>query len=243
MDDYPDDYVEYLSQRWDGVRILDPGEPAPGQYENGVWKGPLEWRTRRGPAIIGWRSGHPDYVWNASLTEGRRVKAAPGWLVGGWRRRADRPPLKYQWGHIDIREDDVVFTDGPNPTYVPPQGDGDEPNIAFDVANDADFVAELRDIRFAIAAWHMLYHADGWMKANSEVGGYLGRDGSAALVAGMRGLGEDAPDFKFWDVPPGEPDAETLFRRAKAHFHRLGWRLTSDGKTADDYRRERSQHP
>jgi hypothetical protein len=227
MQAYPDDYVEYVGMNWERARILDPGELPPGKAVNGVWKGLVEWRTKHGQAVVLWRGGHPAYVWNARLADERRVKADRGWLVRGWRRSADRPPLKYQWGQIDICEDEVVFTDGPNPTYVPPK-ESNKPNIGLDLANDADFVSELQDIRFAIAAWHMLYHADGWMKAkNQDSDGYLGRDGSAALIAGMRGLGEDAPDFKFWDVPPGEPDAETLFRRAEAHFHRLGWRLTT----------------
>ena len=172
--------------------------------------------------MLAWSSGWPDRAWNVRLADGRRVKAVQGWLFGKlWRRTADQPPAKYQWGKVEIGDADVVFTDVPTPQYEPPVTEG-KPNLAMDLARDAAFVSDLADVRFAIATWQILYQGDCVRLDGEENGEYLGRDGVAWLIAGLRGLGEDAPDFKFWEV--SQTEWGVFAPKIEAHLRRLGWR-------------------
>ena len=89
--------------------------------------------------------------------------------------------MKYQWGKLDIGDDDVTFADVSLPRYAPPVLEG-KANLEMDLANDAAFVGELADLKFAIAAWGALYWGD-YARLDGELNGqYIGRDGAAWLV-------------------------------------------------------------
>jgi hypothetical protein len=219
--DYPDDYVEALCERLAGDKagpLLSPNDVPEAVIQKG------QWRTRHGKAILGWSGRQAEAALNVMLPSGQRVNAARGFLKREWRRRADKPPLLYQWGTLNIGDNEIMFVDGATPAYNPPPI-GDLPDMEADLAHDEAFTNDLKDLRFAIAAWNMLNHGDGWIHADGcEGNDYLGKDGSAWLIVGLRGLGEDVCDFKFWDSPPGEL-GNVLSGRVKNHLIRLGWRL------------------
>jgi hypothetical protein len=220
--DYPDDYVEALCKRLAGDKagpLLASSEVEP---EVTIQKG--QWRTRHGKAILGWDQRHAVAALNVLLPSGHRVSAARGFLRKEWRRRSDKPPLLYQWGTLDVSDNEIRFIDGAAPTYRPSPV-GELPDMEADLAHDKSFISDLKDLGFAIAAWNMLNHGDGWIHADGREGNdYLGKDGSARLIAGLRGLGEDVCDFKFWDPPRGEL-GDILICKVLDHLNRLGWRL------------------
>lgn len=223
LPEYPDDYVEFVLSSFSDDKhdpLIMPGEPLPlGSY-----------RVRHGEGIIGYSVGSARFAWNALLPDGRRVKAMRGWARKTWRRKAEAPPLLYQWGDLEIRDDDIVFTDGPLPHYVPCHTD-DGPNMEFELARDTAFIEDLKDVRFAIAAQSIINHFDGWIRIDGQASvDFLGRDASAELIARLRGLGEDVMDFKFWDVPPGDPPADELLHKMVLHINRLGWRTRTSAE-------------
>jgi hypothetical protein len=246
---YPDNYVELLVHNPadpEYGKQLAPGETPPGGWsidgtritreEIGrlraagedkrpiIWQGQKCWKTQHGQATIAWHLESPGRAWNVLLPDGRRAKALRGWWFPVlWRRTADTLPLKYQWGKLDIREDDVTFTDVPTPSYEPPVFE-DKPNLEMDLAKDSAFVAELADVKFALAVWSLLYPNCRVRLDGEENGEYLGRDRAAWLVAGLRGLGEDTSDFKFWDATVPNVELYALRDKVSAHLLRLGWR-------------------
>jgi hypothetical protein len=189
-----------------------------------VWRGPHWWRTQHGQALVAWHLGYPARAWNVRLSDGHRVRALKGWTFPTlWRRTVDAPPIKYQWGKLEIGDDDVTFKDVPTPRYEPPVLEG-KPNLEMDLANDAAFVGELADIKFALAAWASLYW-DNYVRVGGEENGrYIGRDAAAELVAGLRGLGEDGSDFKNWYETMPRVELDALLARVREDLLRLGWR-------------------
>ena len=96
-----------------------------------------------------------------------------------WRRTADGPPKKYQWGKLEITADNVVFHDLDAPRSEPPAFD-DKPNLERDLATDPAFVSALADADFALAFVAEMNQID-YVRLDSGFGGnrYMGRDGAA----------------------------------------------------------------
>jgi hypothetical protein len=250
--EYPENFVEHLVRDSNDTKygqLLAPGERSPGGSTiDGVrippdellartlamartkmqrpitWQGPINWRTQHGHATLAWHCGNPNRAWNALLADGRRVKAAK--LLHGplWRRTADGPPKKYQWGELKITDGDVVFTDVGNSSYEPPVFEG-KPNLESDLAANAAFVGELADIPFALAAVAEFNQGD-YVRIDGEQNAdqYFRRDEAAYMVAGLRGVGEELSDFDHWDVIVPQAEMTALRAKVRAHLRRMGWR-------------------
>jgi hypothetical protein len=175
--------------------LLEAGAEPPGRWitnERGkTWKGKLHWRTRNGQAVVMWSLGEPSSIEAARYPDGTRGEARRV-LDFGWRRRAigDR---RWIYGSIEIRPDDAIFTDGPQPTYVPPPRGG-EPNLEADLAADAQFLAALRDDRFADVVYKVFRNRT-FVRVNNGGTFSLGDREAARLVRDLRGMGESYQDW------------------------------------------------
>lgn len=137
--------------RYDSLPYLAPGAEPPGGWVEGRWKGEVSWRTHHGQAVIRWPLGRPQAVWDVRLPDESRGDVI-NMLDRGW-RRPSTGPRRWVQGSVDIRPDDVVFTDSEQTSLpLPSLPPGAEPDIEPELAHDAAFVADLRDLRFAMVA-------------------------------------------------------------------------------------------
>ena len=213
--------------------FIDEGDPAPGCWgPDKIWKGKPAWRTRHGEAVVSWLLGKPYEAWNVRLADGSRsdVKFALGYQT---HRRPVGDSKRWIHGRLEISLNEVLFIDGPQPTYAPPGSMG-VPNLEAELAADQQFCTELEDDRFAVAAY--------WALSNSRFSkGYdphvseFDDEGAAWVAANLRGLGEVFSDFTLspWadeQLAQVKSDVTIVAARVEAHFVRLGWRrLPSKG--------------
>jgi hypothetical protein len=192
----------------------------PGDDPDHAW----EWRSKHGPASVLYFRKLPRLVLNARIEDGSRARIGRADGAPGWRRVA-APPLRYQWGTVEIREDDVLFFAGSIHRYEPPPliDENGMPSLEGHLGRDQAFIDDLRDRRLAHVAWQILAHAD-LVRWDAREFGFFGGDAAAAMIAGLRALGEDGSDFNLYDAPPGEPDERELGQRVFTHLGRLGWR-------------------
>lgn len=186
-------YLQHLDEH---SPFAEPGAPLPGRaiaQPNGLtqWEGKLGWRTRQGPAVVVWSTGQALDIFNALYPDGSRGGAAY-MLDRGWRRlSSDR--TRWIYGTIDIRADDVVFTDGEQPRYDPPPL-GVVPNLEAELARDAAFLADLRDKRFARGVYSTFMNGR-FRKAGSTRVWSCGDRQAAYIVAYLRDRGESYHDY------------------------------------------------
>ncbi len=162
-------------------------------------------RSHHGPATVIHDWDMPQYVVNALYPDGTR---GPAMLTRehGWRRKSSGP-RRWIYGRKETDESDVRFIDGDQPVYQPPKP-SDQPNLEADLANDPEFIAALRDDRFAMAvckafdggffgtllptglkrSWYQRSsRADQWrMVKVSDL---------KSIIAGLRDLGESREDY------------------------------------------------
>jgi len=203
--------------RW----VPDLLSPSSGAQE---WCSQKHWSTRHGDAVVRWGLGRPvriDFALYPDRTRG--VVLENGY--GRWRRLAVNG-RNWVHGTIEIKADDVTFSDGEQPIYTPPQKTA-IPNLEADVAHDEEFLEALQDDDFANAVYEVLktqcfYKGElrGWNAGNAV---------AALLVANLRGLGES---FSDWDPWGGSRD-EFYLRSVHEHLARIGWRI----ETSEDQQR------
>jgi len=178
--------------------FVEAGAPPPGRYipdSRGpgfsTWSGPSGWRTRHGVAAVWWSYGRSFKVEWARYPDGTRG-IAQHVLDYGWRRRAG-DGRRWVHGTIEIGSDDVVFADGQQPVYGPPQATG-LPNLEADLAHDAEFLNALQDDRFANAVY-MVFRNRTFYKGTDERSWSCGDREAARLIRDLRGLGESYQDW------------------------------------------------
>jgi hypothetical protein len=253
VSEYPENFIEHLIRDPNDPKygeLLAPREPLPGGSTiNGVrippdevlaralamaqakikkqpitWQGPSRWRTQHGQAMVAWHFGEPNGAWNTLLADGRRMKAAKLHYGPLWRRTANSPPKKYQWGELEITDSDVVFADVDTPRYEPPLFEG-KPSLERDLATSPAFVSELVHVNFALAFVAEMNQQD-YIRLDGEKNGdrHFGRDEAALLVANLRGVGEELSDFAYWDAIVPQAELTALRAKVRAHLRRMGWR-------------------
>jgi hypothetical protein len=137
---------------------------------------------------MGWLLGKPSFVIAARLADGSRADVS-NTLDHGF-RRSSAAGRRWSYGRIDIRSDDVLFIDGEQPVYTPPQTE--VPNLEAELAHDAPFLAAIKDDLFADAVYAVLANRV-FMKG--LVRWECGDRQAAHLVADLRGLGESYQDY------------------------------------------------
>jgi hypothetical protein len=180
------------------------------------WDGQSHWSTRHGDAVVRWSLGEPfriDFALYPDRTRGVVQKNG----YGRWRRLAMNA-RNWIHGTIQIKADDVTFSDGEQPIYKPPQRTS-VPILEADLADDAKFLEALQDDGFADATYELLKQHQLY---KGELRGWKAGSGRAAeLVANLRGLGESFDDWKPYG---GSRDAACL-HSVHEHLARIGWRV------------------
>jgi hypothetical protein len=180
------------------------------------WDGQGHWSTRHGDAVVRWSLGEPfriDFALYPDRTRGVVQKNGHG----RWRRLAMNA-RNWIHGTIQIKADDVTFSDGEQPIYKPPQRTS-VPNLEADLAHDAEFLEALQDDGFADATYEVLKQHQFY---KGELRGWKAGSGRAAeLVANLRGLGESFSDWK----PYGGGRNPSRLRSVHEHLVRIGWRV------------------
>ena len=175
------------------VPFIDEGDLAPGCWgPDKIWKGKPAWRTRHGEAVVSWLLGEPYEAWSVRLADGSRsdVKFALGYQT---HRRLVVGSKLWVHGSLEISPHDVLFVDGPQPTYAPPASMGD-PNLEAELAADQQFCTGLADDHFAVAAYWALSNSR-FAKGHYPHVSEFDDEGAAWLMANLRGLGEVYSDF------------------------------------------------
>jgi hypothetical protein len=194
-----------------------PGRYAPTPQMHGVmtWSGQSGWRTRHGPVVVWWNLGKAFKAESVHYRDGTRG-IAQHTLDYGWRRQAT-DGRRWIHGEIEIRPDDVVFTDGTQPVYTPPQAT-DGPNLEAELACDAEFLNALQGDRFANAVY-VVFRNRTFYKGVDERSWSCGDRQAARLVRDLRGLGESYQDwFPHGELsgtyPDDRPEREAMLRRS-----------------------------
>jgi hypothetical protein len=196
--------------------FIEQGAQPPGRWVEGLaagkvsisdgarhWEGQTGWRTRHGEAIVAWSHGEPKEVHRALYPDGVRGDVR-GTLDYGYRRRSGGPK-RWVYGTIDVRPDDVIFTDSAEqPTYSPPPLT-DVPNLEAELARDEAFLKSLEYDRFAQAVYAVFSDRD-FLKATDERRWSCGGRRAARLVRDLRGLGESYHDYYLLEFPGIWPD-------------------------------------
>jgi hypothetical protein len=221
-------YIEHGAEppgRW----LPDP--LSPGSQK---WFSHKHWSTRHGDAVVRWGLGRPVRIDFALYPDGTRgVVREDGY--GGWRRLAAN---RRNWIHgaIQIKPEDVVFIDGEQPVYAPPQKTA-VPNLEADLAHDAAFLDALQDDDFADATYTVLKNQ--CFYKGEERGWRAGNGVAATLVANLRGLGESHSD---WD-PWGHCGDEHRLSSVYDQLARIGWRAEANEDRQRTYQRRVAQIP
>ncbi len=201
-----------LPGRW----VPDTLSPIPGGK---TWHGQKHWSTRHGDAVVRWGLGEPYRIDFALYPDqSRGVVQKNGY--GRWRRLA-KNARNWIHGTIQINTADVVFRDGEQLIYTPPQITS-VPDLEADLAHDAGFLEALQDDGFADATYEILKR-DHFYRSGLP-GWRPGGASSARLVADLRGLGECFSDWHPW----GGSRDETHLRSVLAHLAGMGWEAKQD---------------
>jgi hypothetical protein len=173
-----------------------PGRLVPhSRHPNATqWSGLPGWRMQHGPALVWSSRGQPFKIESARYPDGTRG-IAQHMLDYGWRRRA-ADGRRWIHGTIEIRPDDVLFTDGAQPTYTPPEPTG-TPNLEADLARDGAFLAAIQDDRFAHGVYRVL-GTHTFYKESDDRAWSVGTSEAARVVRDLRGLGESYQDWFPW---------------------------------------------
>jgi len=208
-----DKNLPYIEQGAEPPGRWVPDAQLPGAQK---WDGQTLWSTRHGDTVVRWSLGRPFRIDFASYPDKTRgVVLENGY--GRWRRLAANG-RNWVHGTIEIKANDVTFSDGEQPIYTPPLKTA-IPNLEADVAHDAGFLDALQDDDFANAAYTVL-KTDCFYKG--ELRGWRADSGRAAeLVANLRGLGESFNDWK----PYGGSRDESYLQSVHEHLARIGWRI------------------
>lgn len=150
----------------------------------------------------------------------------------GWWRREVRGDKICLIGGVDIRADDVIFSDAVSQdlTYEPPRAESCD-RLERELALHRPFIDALASDKFAAVAHSMLMHLD-WMRIDTrEICTF---DSLHHMIACLRNKGEDYLDYKFGDYPVTLTDAERTehMQRMRDIMRSLGWRTY----TADELR-------
>jgi hypothetical protein len=218
-----DEFYPFIDQddeppgRW----VVDPELSGPGTGEEvKTWQGQSGWRTRHGEAVVRWLLGRPHTVWGALLPDG--IRGEIHFTLDHGFRRPTTGDRRYIYGDIDIRRDDVVFTDGKQPVYTPPPQTA-EPDLEADLARDPPFLNALRqDDRFA-RAMYWVFRNRTFVESKSGGIWQCGDRQASRLVANLRGMGESYLDYfgrtEFGGVwPDDRPRLETNVLDAIARY-------------------------
>lgn len=210
---------EYLDKFYP---IVDQGATPPGEWisrDGGRHWLPLPgFRTRHGQATVMWDASSAAHAWPISIDAAHLPDGTSVTVVNtygdAYRHRA---PGGRIWihGRIEISPTEVAFIAGEQPVYQPLRPVG--PSLEVDMANDIQLKQALQDDKFAQAMTWLLKDNEFLAIATSQKWGSVGRSHAAQIVAGLRGLGEIAADWKNIDPLPGiypdfRADAEAQLR-------------------------------
>lgn len=235
----------YLRHLDEASPWLAEGAPAPGRSvssgQSSRWEGELSWRSRQGPAVVVWQTGRPNAVFDALYPDGSRGNAQL-MLDHGWRRLS---PDRTHWiyGAVELRPDDVVFTDGVQPRYSPPP-ERSFPDLERDLGRDSLFLADLQEPRFARGVYATLRNTR-FRRHDSTRVWLCGDRQAARVVAGLRGRGESYQDF-FLDydfegqVPSQRAETIQSLERTQLGYRQVFEKLPGDiaSKIAEDAQAE-----
>jgi hypothetical protein len=191
-------------------------------------EGETDRKTQHGPARCTWRNGKPAAAHNVLMPNGARGEAqvARFGAVDGWRRPVGKTdPTVGGWifGTVELSEHDAVFLDDQTqPAPVPPVSWG-YPDLECDLWTSADIGAATSDRRYALALCRLLeqrtwrYAFGGLWQSTAP--------GAGAIVANLRGRGENHHDYQPRPDHPPAADALTAFfdQKIEAALSRIGW--------------------
>jgi hypothetical protein len=180
-------------------------------------------RTRHGAAVVYWDcfglAPSPNRARRALLPDGTRGDVQSR-TTGRWRREGRGDKL-WMIGDVDIRVDDVIFTDAASQDrkYELPSADCLERELAL----HRPFVEALADDKFAAVAHSMLGQLE-WMRIGARETGWF--DSLHDMIASLRNKGEDYLDYKLGGYSVTLTDAEKVAhaRRMNQIMRSLGWR-------------------
>jgi hypothetical protein len=207
---FQDKHYPFIEQ---GAEPLGRSAPDPKLPGSQTWSGQIGWRTRHGSTIVWWSLGKPFKVELARYPDGS-LGEANRTLDIGWRRRT---PDGRRWihGSVQIDPDEVTFTDGTQPSYLPPP-QTDVPNLEADLARDPAFLIDVQDDRFANAVYSVFNR--NFYKGDDERAWSCGSRMAARMLRDLRGRGESYQDwFPHGELtgvyPDDRPAREAEFRR------------------------------
>jgi len=208
-----------------------PPDVDPVRGERGHFH-PREWGRRHGPAILRYHfPPQPFAVENALLPDGSRGRAQ--YLFGRdvFRRPLNHHarawhdgmtvPVRWQWGHLHVTDDDAVFQDDDSlfsPLHMPPELEA----IAHDIVGDAELTALVASYGGVAALYVSLTNGRTYVRSPGDVAIGMPNAQAGSLVAHMRGLGETDLDVEFMrDGDKSEFGRQMA--RVSARLAELGW--------------------
>ncbi len=194
-----------------------PDPLSPGSQK---WVTDFHWSTRHGSVVVRWSMGKPTRIESARYPDGSRGIAEHK-LDYGWRRQA-ADGRHWIHGTIDVQPRDVLFIDGTQPVYTPPENG--IPNLEADLARDPEFLNALHDDRFANAVY-VVFRNRTLYKGLDERACSCGDRQVAYLVRDLRGLGESYQDwFPYGEIagtyPDDRPEREAWLRKTIEEYSR-----------------------
>jgi hypothetical protein len=130
-------------------------------------------------------------------------------------------PVRWQWGHLHVANDDAVFEDDDGarpPPRMPPHIEA----IASNVAGDAELIALAASYEGAAALYVSLTHGRTYIRSPDDTPSGLPNAQAGSLVAHMRGFGETDLDVEF--IRDGDKaEFARQMTRVNARLRELGW--------------------
>jgi hypothetical protein len=225
--------AHFMTEDWTVAEFLPQGVH-PERGSAGHYR-PQRWAHRHGPATLYFTTDRFAMgVDGALLSNGRRVRAEAGmpnpfrhWrrphndLDLAWSPQSAVAGVRWQWGSVDIRDDDILFVDAPS---CPVQYRGNESAFLLMIHDDPELIRTVSEFDGAVAfAWLGNLH-DFVSKADGSTAVEMqGERTAGGLAASMRRLGEHYCDIAF-SASKHDPaiisDAQAAIIDRLAH---LGW--------------------
>ena len=177
-------------------------------------------RTHHGKAVVYWDYDGPVRVLRAEQPN-RRSFPCYGISKMRMRRREGRG---WVHGTVVIEPDRVVFLDGELTPWSPVPHDG--PSLETDLASDQAFIRQLQDDDFARAVYDGLRNRT-FVHIDTAHEFLFSWRQAAAMIAGLRGIGERYVDF--YPYEGFEGPSERLIELDASFLNickRLGWRTS-----------------
>ncbi len=177
-------------------------------------------RTNHGKAVVYWGYDGPVRVLRAEQPD------RPSFPCYGISKLRMRRPEGRGWVHgtVVIEPDHVVFVDGELTPWSPEPHDG--PSLEADLASDQAFIRELQNDDFARAVYDGLRNRT-FVHIDTAHEFLFSWRQAAAMIAGLRGIGELYVDFHPYEGFEGPSERLTELDTSFLNIcSRLGWQTS-----------------